>query len=72
MRPEINSRTTCKVFKALNKIYLYYQKERKIMANNWTAAKALETIRKGTNKEAIADIARRFPLFAIATARCAS
>ncbi len=35
------------------------------MAKNWRPGDALEVIRAGEDKEAIADICRRFPLFAI-------
>ena len=35
------------------------------MATNWTISEAVKVIRKGTNKEAIKDIAKKFPfLFA--------
>ena len=35
------------------------------MAKNWRPGDALEVIRAGEDKEAIADICRRFPMFAI-------
>lgn len=36
------------------------------MAINWTAAEAVKVLREGKDKDAIVDIGKRFPLFAIA------
>ena len=39
------------------------------MAKNWNFTEALEVIKKGKDHEAIADIARRFPVFAVLAAK---
>ena len=44
------------------------KKRRKIMATNWTLSQALAKITEGTDKAAIQDIGRRFPLTAVALA----
>ena len=44
------------------------RKGEKIMATNWTLSQALAKITEGTDKAAIQDIGRRFPLTAVALA----
>ena len=48
------------------------KEERKIMAKNWLLSEVAVEFKKGTNKEAIMDIGKRFPLLADLMARAVS